>query len=466
MTKQYRLLNEHSLFYPPERPHLAIFNFGLAWGIIWALIVVVFTAMGISDGENNPAINSFLTFLAAIYPGHSPPFDYVDLIFGLFSGFMHGFLFGTLIVVLYNLWRGEQPFGVKLPRNFTGSPKPFVISAGKGAQPYTIAIIANPVLETRASGKLKPDPILEYPQLFQAKVASIIAGLATDTVINDPEAEEKFLDRMRLVTLFDPSLAHSNHERDHRANHHPPAEQPPEHALCRELDHDIIVEPIQRVYNEAGRVHEERLIEFIKAHLPGYYDHANNRSLIDVVYVVTASKTHTRSSARYTFDDESKPGRSFSLNFGKEKWALRHDPYAKIPGVVAYSAWDDRLKTPIHEFAHAMSSTTNGAILDEYYDELPEMLMSVRAVNKHFWQPQQGQSLPEQFAEYALKDGKPLTIRTDRGRHAPPDWKTYVPARENLPTPCTMDFSDDAFEFDLLIKQYMHDRLAAKTQRA
>jgi hypothetical protein len=267
---------------------------------------------------------------------------------------------------------------------------------------------------------------------------------------------------MRLVTLFHPGLATPENKNGRLQSD----QLRKEHALCRELDHDILVEPIQRViHNVTGAVLEERLLEFIKEHLPEYYDDANDRCDIDVVYVVTASPTHTRSSARYTFDDERYPGRGFKLNFGAEKWELRHDPFAEIPGMVAYSAWDDRLKTPIHEFAHAMSSTTNGAILDEYYDESPDMLLSVRAVNKHYWQPQPGQPLPENFVEYTMEGCKPVTIRTDRGRHAPAYWKTYVPARESLPIPCTMDFSDTQFEFDLLIKQYMRDRLKAKTMR-
>ena len=51
---------------------------------------------------------------------------------------------------------------------------------------------------------------------------------------------------------------------------------------------------------ETDEVQEERLLNFIKKHLPDYYDRANQCSLIDIVYVVTGSKTHSRSSARYT----------------------------------------------------------------------------------------------------------------------------------------------------------------------
>jgi len=465
MSKQYRLLDEHSLWYPAERPCLAILDFGLSWGIMGALIVFVFTAIGINDTENNREINSFLTFLAAVYPGYSPPFNAIDLWLGLINGFFHGFLFGTFVAFLYNIWRGEQPFGIKLPRNFTGSPQPFVISAGKGAQPYTIAIIANPVLESAASGKFKRDPILDFPRLFQAKTACIIAGLATDPVINDPAAEEKILEHIRIFTLFNPGLAESENGRGSQTHHHPPVEPPEEHALCRETDYDVVIEAIQRVYEKDGQaVQEERLLNFIKQHLPDYYDHANNRSLIDLVYVVTASKTHTRSSGRYTIDDEKTPGAGFTLDFGQEKLELRHDPYAKIPGMVAYSAWDNRLKTPIHEFAHAMSSINNGAIIDEYYDDLPELLQKIRAINKYHWQPLPGQPLPERFVQYT-SNGETITIRTDRARHAPANWKTFVPARENISVPCTMDFSDEIFDFDMLIKKYMQDRLEAKTRR-
>jgi len=465
MTKHYQILGEHSLWSPAERPNLAMLDFGLALGTIWALSVFAFTAMGMDDGENNSGVGSFLNFLAAIYPGYSPPFTAVDLLFGLLGGFFHGYLFGALAAFLYNIWRGEQPFGVKLPRHFADSPQPFEISKGQGAHPYTIAIIANPVLDSAVSRECKPDPILEHPRLFQAKVATIIAGFATDPLINARREGGSFLDRMRLITLFNPKLANTEVE----ANHNTPVEQPREHALCREADYDIIVEPVQRLYrSETEDVQEERLLNFIAKHLPDYYDPENQCSLIDIVYVVTGSKTHTRSSARYTFDDESRPGPEFTLDFGDEKLKLRHDPYARVPGIVAYSAWDGRLKTPIHEFAHAMSSTTNGAIIDEYHDDLQAQLRYVRAINKHYRESPEDQPLPlpEKFADYATPGGKADSVRTDRARYAPAQWKTYVPAREDITLPCTMDFSDESFDFDLLIKSYMRDRLAAKTRRA
>lgn len=459
MTRNYRILDEHSLLAPAERPNLSMLDFGLAVGTIWALIAVLFTAMGINAGPGTPAIGSFLIFLSAIYPGYSPLFTAVDLLTGLIGGFVHGYLFGVLAAFLYNIWRGEQPFGVKLPRDFAGSPEPFVISAGEGKHPYTIAIIANPVLESEASGELRSDPILEHPRLFQAKVAAIIAGFAQDAVLNPRKTKNTFLDQMRLITLFNPKLAKA----EMPASHQPPGK----HALCREADYGIIVEPLQRLYRgETTEVREERLLNFIADNLPKYYDSDKQSSLIDVVYVVTGSKTHTRSSARYTIDDDARPGAEFELDFGDETLKRRHAFYTRVPGMVAYSAWDNRLKTPIHEFAHAMSSTTNGAILDEYYDDALMQLRKAPAINKHYREnsAEQPQPLPQQFAVYAAA-GKTAPFRTDRGRHEPVEWKTYVPARENITVPCTMDFSEEEFAFDLLISQYMRDRLAAKASR-
>jgi len=471
MARQYQILNSQSLFTPPERPYLAVFDFGLASGSLWALLVFVLTSIGINTDAAGGTTNSLIQFLSAIYPGFGSPWDYGDIFIGLWAGFVQGFLFGMLSAYFYNTMRGTPLYGVKLPRDFTSAHTPFLMSDGESAgaerPPYTIAIIANPVLESAPDGFLHRDPILNYPKLFQAKVAGIIAGLDTNAMIR-----EKFLGKMRILNLFNPDLAPQN------GHHHDHAESKlqRENALCLENDHDITLEPIQRVYQrkDDGVYHvvEERLLNFLKR-FPQFYDRANDRVLVDVVYAVSGSTTHTRSSSRFTYDDDTKPGRGLTLNFGDgaPPLSLRHDPYVHIPGMVAYSAWDDRLKTPLHEFAHAMSSTTNGAIHDEYNDDVSEILRNTPVINKHFVRESDADTgspqrkVPDIFAVYQLAGGEKQTFYSDKARYVPDHWRSYVPARRELSVPCTMDWSEQIYTFDLLLKQFIEDRLRAKTQR-
>lgn len=449
MAKYYKILDPEALWQPPERPYLAILDFGLASGFLAALVIVIFTLLGM-----NHMVTSFIQFLESFYPGYGRPLGTGDLLLGAVYGFFHGFLFGMLLAYIYNRWRAPAPCGVKLikPQRMVSSRNPVVISAGAGNPPYTLLIMANPAIENEnilpdEPGRFRPDPILTMPKLFQAKVACIIGSLARNEMLRD-----NFLDKMRILTLFDPKLVEEN------SLH--------EVAFCLESHKDLIIEPVPRVYEKVNgtyKVKEFRLLEFLKKY-PEFYDHSNNRSLVDVVFVVTASFSHTRSSALFTIDKEDMPGKKFTLKYADGRHFERHHlPFAEEPGLIAYSAWDNRIKTPLHEFAHAMSSYTHGTIHDEYYDDIPEELQDAALINKH---PIRDHEMPEIFAWYGLEGAEPKPFRSDLSVVKPTDWSVTVPARVDLRLPCTMDISDDLHRFDMLIEQFMFDRLTFKSQRS
>ena len=480
MVQNYELANDRSVFKqlitPSEKPRLAIFNCGVIIGVAWAFIVFVITILGMKG-----LVKEFIQFLEIFYRGYSSNMagsatsDYglcaecTNVLLGLLYGFVHGFLFGITVALIYNWFRAPYHCGVKLTNAsaITQTIEPHVISDGvengPGKPPFTIAIIANPILETQATGELTPDPIFDYPDLFIAKVACIIGSLASSDILIENHSDGKsFLDKMRIITFYNPSLPKQR-----------------ENALCLEREIDTILEPQQRIwqkneYNE-DIVTEERLKIFLKNNFRDYYDHDedNDRPNVDVVYAVSASYTHSRSSASYTVDASvNGTGFVFKYEYSNRTLKGQHKPYPNVPGMVAYWAFDNRLKLPVHEFAHAMSSTTNGLIFDEYYDEFPNALDDVLVINKeresNFDDLDANRSLciersdlPDNFATY---NGNP-TYPTDKDRIVPCDWTSFVPKRQNYYLPCTMDRSYHLHKFDILLEQFIKDRLTAKINR-
>ncbi|MCH8956784.1 hypothetical protein IIA28_15905, partial [candidate division KSB1 bacterium] len=286
MATNYELLDQDALIQPAERPFLAALDFGITFGVVWALFTGIMTVLGM-----NHLVRSFIKFLEVFYPGFGTPLGWGDLLLSLTYGFAHGFLFGLLIGYIYNRWRAPYPCGVKLkrPGRITAKTQPVIISdgeaGGNGGPPYTIAIIANPVLESAILSddddlKWRRDPILDFPKLFQAKVACIISSLASSPIIvQDTRKNDNLLDKMRIMTLFDPELGKGD----------PPDSK---NALCLEADYDIVIEPIQRTYKESNgsfEVDKERLIEFLEKH---FRDRDDNPITVDAVFAVTASETH------------------------------------------------------------------------------------------------------------------------------------------------------------------------------
>lgn len=456
MVKNFKLLDKRSLLWPAERPNLAVINFAITLGLVWALLASIITILG-----RNLLVQDFIQFLENFYPGYGRPLGAFDFFLAVVYGLAHGFLFGLLVSYLYNIIKGPIDCGVELlkPQKIIESRNPWILSEGSsknGNEPYTIAIVANPVLESEILPADEPlkwrrDPILNKPALFQSKVACIIGSLASNQMIR-----ERFLDndKMRIITYFNPDLVPQDKLIKDGKN-----------ALCLEKDFDIIIEPIQRQNGE------NRLNDFLDREL---LDGSGNRFMVDVVFAVTASDTHTRSSALYTIDKKDPLGPLYKFRYkqGSPVIERHHAPFPEIPGLVAYSAWDTRLKTPLHEFAHAMSSTVNGLIHDEYYDDVPQPVsinnppfpLDILGKNLLIINKQAGKTIPDVFGIYDFRDQE-RTFVADRAVIKPPDFEAFVPARLNPRVPCTMDISTDQDRFDRFIEIFMHDRLQVKSER-
>jgi hypothetical protein len=205
-----------------------------------------------------------------------------------------------------------------------------VVRAGAAkANPFTICVVANPALEAPwQSGQFVIDPLIGQLTAFQAAVAYIDAALfgllagQREKVLGDPA----ILPNVRLVSLYDDGLPVNG-----------------SNALAAQ---DGVSDTLV-----ARRT-------FFKPFLANYGIDA------DVAYAVSASSSHTRASAWFTTDDDAQSGVPFSLNGNA---GFYHRFYNLIPGTVAIHSTASSL-TALHEFGHAISSYSNGKILDLYVD--------------------------------------------------------------------------------------------------
>lgn len=452
------------LFHPEVHADLAVWSLSVTFGIVWALIVGMLTLMAM-----NGTGRLFTDFFEIIYPGYKIPespvaFDaLINLGLGLVYAFVHGCLFGLVLGLFYHYFTRPLPYGVRFKGHLTAGEPVLLVREGSheakahSEKSYTILIVANPFVQT--SAKLIPvereairrDPILNEPELFQFKVACILASLAHNKTV------APFFDKMRFIALFDPKLAEIE-EKDEALK----LRLMKARALCLENQIDLLVEPAQRIFNENDG-HEDRLLEFLKPY---------NLGRVDVVFAVTGSETHTRSSSRFSIEDKPDHSAGDFTYYDAMARSVLPGYYAaplEVPGMVAYSAWDLRLKTPVHEFAHAMSSNMSGLIDDEYHDGALQRQSSVIVLNKrHGWDLDKNKDgmlnpseLPEVFAE--IREGNEVyRFGTDKLRVMPEGWTSFVPQRPHYQMPCTMDESGEIHEFDMLLQHFITRRLHAK----
>ena len=204
-----------------------------------------------------------------------------------------------------------------------------VVRAGASKpNPFTICIVANPVLEAPwNSGQFIIDPIIGQLTMFQAAVSYIDAALfgllagEREKVLADPA----IMPNVQLISLYDDGLSID--------------------ASSSLVAQDGVSDTLVARRN------------FFKPFLANYAIEA------DVAYAVSASSSHTRASAWFTSDDDTQAGVPFTLN-GNPGF---HRFYNLIPGTVAIHSTATSL-TALHEFGHAVSSYSNGKILDLYVD--------------------------------------------------------------------------------------------------
>ena len=173
----------------------------------------------------------------------------------------------------------------------------------------------------------------------------------------------------------------------------------------------------------------------------------------DVAYAVSASSSHTRASAWFTTDDDSRTGVPFTLNGNQ---GFYHRFYNLIPGTVAIHSTATSL-TALHEFGHAISSYTNGKILDLYVDSPVGFNNLV------------GRPIPSNFCNYDSKSFVSDPSRDSLGY--PVNWQSYHCGLVDPACPAVMDNywqspkGPVACLHDSVTVAFIRDRVVAKIGR-
>jgi hypothetical protein len=298
------------------------------------------------------------------------------------------------------------------------SVQPVVRRAGdtSKAKPFTILVVANPGLEIAAtSGAFAPDPILQDQAAFDActryiedALFGLLAGQA-DPVLG----VDGIRDKVRMLSLFDPSLAGNDRNS----------------LVAQDGVSNLLI------------ARRDAIRSFLAAQ--GLF--------ADVVFAVSASRTHTRASAWFSDDDEASGGIPFVL----DGVPLTHYHFCRTPGTVALPVTATSL-TAAHEFQHAISSYQNGSLVDLYVD-------SPVALNCKHQRP-----VPTDFARYETAMHASDPTRGPLGY--PAGWTSYHCALIDGTRPAMMDNywlsdSSQACQNDTITRRFVQDRVRAKLER-
>jgi hypothetical protein len=393
-------------------------------------------------------------------------------------------------------------------------------------QPYTIVFVANPrilkrgdeaLLDENLDASYYTDPIVYDRELFLRGVDRALFSLERNSVVGRPE----IWSRVRIITLFNPKLAKE-------ANSGPQYGLIGEERLDRPDERNNIVITLKRMLNlkvngteNTGsfmRIIDKSIAADADEPALAYHD-------FDVIFVMTASPRHDRSTAWSSdfvepaeevdehvqlVNEDDRPGTPYEFDvdpcgnkekdrdgnpvvttpntmfpnldrnsfLNPNKFRTVHDFYSIQPGRVALNVLGARNYTFIHEFGHAMASAFHGAIGDEYFD--PYNLLDPRngEISGDKIQPRRfivnriERSLqtmrtatpiptPKVFAEYNCTH-----YPTDL-EHPPAEegWIGYFPEKHDRVTFCIMDNDAGGNHFDELLSAFMYDRLMAKTIR-
>jgi hypothetical protein len=286
--------------------------------------------------------------------------------------------------------------------------------------PFTICIVANPALERRlGSGTFVPDPITTNQALFDASATQIVDALfgrlpgQGENIFADPVMAAA----VRIVSIFEPGLTAED-----------------KNSLAAEDDQSDTMLIARRTVAQP----------FLTRH--GF--------AADVSYAVSNSPTHTRASAFFTTDDDTAPGVPFTL----DGTAMTHRFRCLIPGTIAIHV-QMRPLTPLHEFQHAISSYTNGSIVDLYVD-------SGVGVNNKRKRP-----IPPSFGTYNATALLPDLTRDGLGY--PGSWRSFHCELHAPTLPAVMDDYNQAAppaspvhcQNDKITRAFVIDRMRAKMSR-
>lgn len=290
---------------------------------------------------------------------------------------------------------------------YTGAPK---------ANPYTIVLVANPGRRTSA-GALVADPMVGDPARFATAVATSLTTMftVTETVL------QAFERSVALAIVRDATVA--------------------------------ITDSVSLVQEDSTNIVSPRR-DLMNGYLRGY------RLAADVVYAISGSPDHTRSSAWFTTDDATRAGVSFTYN----GTAFSHGRFASIPGSIALGTpVDPTGLTALHEFGHASSDFNNGKIDDLYVDGLRSGLEVNKKARANATDP-----IPAQFATY---NGTAHNSDQNRdGLGYPATWTSYHCALLDATRPNMMDnywltANPLQCRLDEVTFAWLSDRLAAKVGR-
>lgn len=418
---------------------------GTALGLVWTTFVVVFTLISMQNAQA-----SQLSLLFELtYPGYA--LTGAGLLVGAVWAFIYGYLAGYAIGFFYSFFVIQKAKKLtKFIFEVDYDKRVNLVQAGAGAKPYTIVFVANPAIYIKSDEAAAPDPIIRDKTTFYKVVMRCMKSFAHNELLGLPEIKS----RLRIVTIFDETRISASD---------------PSNALCEDLD-------------ELTTVIAPRFDEDNPTSVRDYVQNTNiddarlsNLDDVDVIYAISASENLTRSAARFS-EEEEGDGTAFTITLQDPttlenvETTMKHVRTAARPGVIALAALDERLKVPVHEFAHAMSSIENGVIYDEYVDrfhddeEADPSDLKGKIINR-MHRKSSIEPVPDVFAKYTIR-GETTTYSSDRHRtDKPADWTSYTPEKDDIATSCTMDHTYYSYRFDKLIFDFMYDRMMAKMNR-
>lgn len=286
------------------------------------------------------------------------------------------------------------------------------------AHPFTICVIANPALEAPwKGGQFIRDPIVLHKPDFDRSVTYIAAALfgalpaQAEQFLGDPTIAPK----VRLTSLFVPGL--------------------------EAVDANALVG--QDPWSNLLVARRTAFVPFL----------ARFGLTADVAYAISRSESHSRASAWFTSDDDSRAGVPFTV----DGVTLAHRHWNLIPGTVAQHSTSTSL-TALHEFGHALSSYSNGRVLDLYVD-------TDSGLNNR-----RGRPIPSRFGVY---DGTGLATDSVRdGLGYEPGWQSYHCELNDAAYPAVMDNYWKAHDgvpehcqHDRITRMFLLDRVRAKLGR-
>ena len=298
---------------------------------------------------------------------------------------------------------------------YPGAPKP---------DPYTIAVIANPMLELEFRNRFSSDPIMTDRDGFFARVPYVLNNLLN--VTEDLLRQDDIDSLMRFVAVFDGVLLDSNDA------------------------------------NSLVRLNPPNLIGPRKASFSSFLGRYSEKA--DVAFAVSGSSTHTRASANLTTDDTT----AASTTYTYDSDGFDHPHFYDEPGVATLSLFGVTTGlTPLHEFGHAASAWPTGAVLDLYVDGGPT---SGALIVNEKWRANASDSIPSVFGTY---DG--TSYNSDQARDSlsyPSNWRSYHPELIDPNRPNLMDNywlappgTSQQCRLDKLTYDWFSDRLRAKLFR-